>query len=139
MVRRLQKFWLRKNKHNLSFLGCAISSLPFNYLGVLVRKNRALKKHWKLVIDRLQSKLSNWKSKSLSFGVRLILIKDAFSSLPTYYFSLFKILGCIINYVEKKQNAVLWGSVDSSEKIHRVSWTKVLASRSKGGIGVGNL
>ncbi|KEH29491.1 transmembrane protein, putative [Medicago truncatula] len=44
----------------------------------------------KPVIDRLKSRLSNWKSRNLSFGGRLILLKYVLSSLPIYVISFFK-------------------------------------------------
>lgn len=47
-------------------------------------------KYWKPIIDRFISKLSLWKSKTLSFGGRVTLIKSVLGNLPTYYLSFFK-------------------------------------------------
>lgn len=73
-----------------NIFGCAAGSFPFNYLGVPVGANMILTKNWKPILDKFASKLSSWKSKSLSFGGRLTLISSVLGNLPTYYFSLFK-------------------------------------------------
>nr|KAJ0217183.1 hypothetical protein LSAT_V11C300125490 [Lactuca sativa] len=51
-------------------LGCELSSLPFIYLGVSVGANMKLKKHWRPILNRFNSKLSEWKARNLSFGER---------------------------------------------------------------------
>lgn len=58
-----------------NILGCKAGSLPFTYLGVPVGENMNLVKNWKPIIDKFHSKLSSWKSKTLSFGGKLTLIK----------------------------------------------------------------
>nr|KAJ0201237.1 hypothetical protein LSAT_V11C600300430 [Lactuca sativa] len=65
-------------------LGCEPAKLPFNYLGILVGANMNLKKNWKLVIERFQSKLSVWKAKTLLMGGCFTLTKAVLGSLPTY-------------------------------------------------------
>lgn len=108
-------------------------------LGVPVGANMALKKHWRPIIDKFQARLSTWKAKNLSFGGRLTLIKSVLNSLPTYYLSLFKAPSGIIEDLEKLRRRFLWGGDDSKRKIHWVSWSKVVASKKDGGLGVGSL
>ncbi|GKB75710.1 hypothetical protein Tco_0942605 [Tanacetum coccineum] len=45
-------------------------------------------------------RLSSWKSKSLSFGGRLTLVKSVLGSLGVYYFSTFKAPSKVINTLE---------------------------------------
>lgn len=54
--------------YQLNVLGCLKSTLPFMFLGVLVGANIFLKKNWRLVIDKVQSRLFVWREKTLSFG-----------------------------------------------------------------------
>nr|KAJ0212704.1 hypothetical protein LSAT_V11C400207680 [Lactuca sativa] len=42
------------------------------------------------VVTKIRSKLSAWKAKNLSFGGILTLVKLVLTSIPLYYFSLFK-------------------------------------------------
>lgn len=57
-----------------NLLICEADSLPFVYLGIPVRDNINLINKWKHVINKCQSKLSLWKSKTLSFGGKLTII-----------------------------------------------------------------
>lgn len=90
-------------------LGCAKGSFPFNYLGVPIGANMGLKKHWKPIIDRFRSKLSDWKAKMLSFEGRITLIKSVLNILPTYFKSLFKAPQGILDTLEKIRSNFLWG------------------------------
>lgn len=67
-----------------NILGCEAGSLPFTYLGVPIGANMNLVKNWKPIIDKFHSKFSSWKSKTLSFGGRLTLIKSVLGNLPAY-------------------------------------------------------
>jgi len=51
-------------------------------------------------LNSIQSRLSNWKSKFMSFGGRLILLKYVLSSLPVYFLSFFKAPTGIISSIE---------------------------------------
>nr|KAJ0207543.1 hypothetical protein LSAT_V11C500292240 [Lactuca sativa] len=58
--------------------------------GVPVGANMGLKKHWKPIVDKFRSRLSDWKANLLSLGGRVTFIKSVLNSLPTNYISLFK-------------------------------------------------
>lgn len=90
-------------------LGCKPDELSFTYLGVPVGANMKLLKHWKLVIEKFECKLSLWKTKTLSFGGRLTLLKAMMGNLPTYYFSLFVAPIGITDLLEKNQAEVFIG------------------------------
>lgn len=57
-------------------IGCAASTLLFSHLGILVDQAMTRTSSWVFVIDRFQSKLSNWNAKCLSFGGQLMLVKS---------------------------------------------------------------
>ena len=93
-----------------AILGCVAGSLPFQYLGVPVGANMNLIKNWKPVPDRFNSKLSIWKSRNLSFGGRITLVKAVLGSLPTFYLSLFKAPQGVLESLEKIRRRFLWGA-----------------------------
>ncbi|KAL4592366.1 hypothetical protein LXL04_005358 [Taraxacum kok-saghyz] len=101
-------------------LGCEPSSLPFTYLGVSAGANMNLKKNWKPVIDRFLSKLTMWKSNSLSFGGRLTLISSVLGNLPTFYVSLFVAPSGVIDTMEKLRRNFQWGGSEGKSKINWV-------------------
>ncbi|KAL4562942.1 hypothetical protein LXL04_026973 [Taraxacum kok-saghyz] len=108
-------------------------------LGVPVGANMNLKKHWKPILDKFEAKLSPWKSKTLSFGGRLTLISSVLGNLPTYFLSLFRAPVAIAEELEKMRRRFLWGGNSDKRKIHWVSWEKVTARKSDGGLGVGSI
>ncbi|GJV24186.1 RNA-directed DNA polymerase, eukaryota [Tanacetum coccineum] len=72
------------------FLGCSVMRAPFKYLGVMVGGNTSLVKSWDEIIGKLNSRLSKWKSSTLSIGGRLTLLKSVLGSSPIYTMSLYK-------------------------------------------------
>ncbi|GJU18294.1 RNA-directed DNA polymerase, eukaryota [Tanacetum coccineum] len=92
-------------------IGCSIMDNQFRYLGVMVGGNSARHNFWADVVLKIKSRLSKWKTKTLSFSRRLremdIIVIKFFIGADT---------------VEKK---ITW-----------VAWDKVLASKNNGGLGV---
>lgn len=114
-------------------------SFPFKHLGVPVGANMGLIKNWKPIIEIFKSKLSSWKANALSFVGRLTLVKSVMGSLPTYFMSLFKAPQGIIDTLEKLRRSFLWGGIGGKAKIHWVDWSKIVAEKKDGGLGVGTL
>lgn len=109
---------MNKTNRWASLLRCESTTLQFTFLGVPVGANMNLKKNWKPIIERFQSKLSSWKSKTLSFRERLTIVKSIFGNLPTYFFSLFIALLGVINTLERFHRQFLWCWVDNKTKMN---------------------
>ncbi|GJW84461.1 RNA-directed DNA polymerase, eukaryota [Tanacetum coccineum] len=77
-------------KATANIIGCSTFSSPFNYLGVKVGMSSSRRKSWDEVLDKISSRLSKWKIKTLSIGGRLTLIKSVLTSLPLYHMSIHK-------------------------------------------------
>nr|GFA80938.1 RNA-directed DNA polymerase, eukaryota [Tanacetum cinerariifolium] len=71
-------------------LGYLSFSNPFKFPGVKVGGIMSRHGSWADVTDKLSSRLSKWKLKTLSIGGRLTLIKSVLTSLPLYHMSIFK-------------------------------------------------
>jgi len=68
--------------------------------------------NWQPLIDRIKSRLSGWKSRNLSLGGCLVLLKSVLSSLPVYFLSFFKAPAGIISSIEFIFNCFFfWGVV----------------------------
>ncbi|GJY92876.1 RNA-directed DNA polymerase, eukaryota [Tanacetum coccineum] len=117
-------------------LGCSVMSTPFNYLGIKVGGNMSMVNSWGDTVDKLKKRLSKWKLKSLSIGGRLTLLKSVLGSTPIYYMSLFKVPKAVLNQLEGMRRNFFNGIQDGERKIAWVKWSKVLASKKHGGLGV---
>nr|GEZ43421.1 protein FAR1-related sequence 5-like [Tanacetum cinerariifolium] len=87
-----------------SSIGCSIMNDQFRYLGVMVGENMSRHKSWSDVTLKLRSRLSKWKSKTLS-------------------------IGGILKEMKSIRNSFFIGADPSEKKITWVAWNKVLASK----------
>lgn len=76
-------------------LNCRVGSTPFKYHGLPIEANPNRLLTWQLVIDVVRSRLSRWKHKKLSIGVRVVIIKAMLSVILVYFLSFFKALSGI--------------------------------------------
>ncbi|GAU32228.1 hypothetical protein TSUD_53550 [Trifolium subterraneum] len=89
--------------------------IPFVYLGLPIGGDPRSLRFWEPVLTRLQNRLSGWKSRFLSFGGRLVLLKSVLTSLPVYALSFFKapsgkFLGLARNRFVYIRSVEVWGS-----------------------------
>jgi hypothetical protein len=100
-------------------LGCSVGNVPFVYLRLLIGGDPRRLSFWNPVVHKIQSRLAGWKSRFLSFGGRLVLLKFVLSSLPVYAISFFKAPSGIIFSIESLLTNFFWGG---SEDKRRIPW-----------------
>ena len=91
---------------------------------------------WDETICKLKSRLSKWKLKTLSIGGRLTLLKSVLGSTPIYPMSLYKVPKVVLNVMESIRRNFFNGFQGEDKKITWVKWSKVLAAKQYGGLGV---
>lgn len=129
-------------EHVANGMGCMPGNLPFIYLGMPIGCNMRRKENRKVIIDKFEKRLTDWKAKTISFGGRLTLVKAVLGSMSLYHFSLFHAPMSVINNIERVRSQFFWGEwVDGGEsrKIARVKWERILNSFEEGGLNVGSL
>lgn len=99
-------------------IGMNIGALPIKYLGLLIGANMCHSKNWKPIVDVFDKWLSKWKGRSLSIGGRLTLIQSVLSSLPLYYFSIFRAPHKVLHQLEKIRRRFLWSGNAEEKKIN---------------------
>nr|GEX57662.1 RNA-directed DNA polymerase, eukaryota [Tanacetum cinerariifolium] len=119
-----------------TLIGCSVLHTPFKYLGIMVGENMSSIRAWDETVNKLKLRLSSWKLKTLSIGGRLTLLKSVLGSTPFYNMSLFKVPKAVLKSMESIRRKFFNGIRDGEKKIAWVSWSKVLASKSNGGLGV---
>nr|GEW50788.1 hypothetical protein [Tanacetum cinerariifolium] len=114
-------------------IGCSIMNNQFSYLGVMVGSNMSRHKAWVDVVLKIRSRLSKWKTKTLSIGGRLTLLKSVLGASPLYTMSIFKVPKGVLKEMESIRNSFIIGVDNSDKKITWVAWDKVLALKKNRG------
>ncbi|GKE12159.1 RNA-directed DNA polymerase, eukaryota, reverse transcriptase zinc-binding domain protein, partial [Tanacetum coccineum] len=117
-------------------IGCMTLKSPFSYLGVKIGGRMRCNNSWEEIINKILSRLSKWKMKTLSIGGRLTLLKSVLGVMPIYYMSMFKVPKLVLKKMESIRSHVFKGVDLKDRKISLVKWENVLASKEKGGLGV---
>ncbi|XP_071712589.1 uncharacterized protein [Rutidosis leptorrhynchoides] len=76
---------------------------------------------------------------SLSWDFLLTLVKSVLSSLPLYYFSLFRAPLCVIKRLESIRRNFFWGGSGESKKLIWIKWADSLLPFGEGGLNIGSL
>ncbi|GJW61068.1 putative RNA-directed DNA polymerase [Tanacetum coccineum] len=82
------------------FMSCGVRELPFTYLGLPIGVNMRRTSTWNGVINRFESRLSEWKARAMSFGGRLTLVNPVLGSLALYYISMFCVPSSVLFIIE---------------------------------------
>ena len=120
-------------------LDCTILQLPMTYLGIPLGANMRKVVSWQCIIDKIQKKLTSWKSCCLSRASRLVLIKLVFNCLPIYYLSLFKLPKKVASEIIRIQRKFLWSDNKEGKFLPLVKWEIVQQHKDRGGLGVGDI
>ncbi|XP_042988663.1 uncharacterized protein LOC122316195 [Carya illinoinensis] len=86
------------------------------YLGLPSLVGRSRYKSFKSILDRVRSRVSNWKTKLLSQAGKEILLKPIIQALPTYSMGVFKLPKVILKEINKVMNQFWWGQQDKGNK-----------------------
>nr|GEZ29876.1 putative RNA-directed DNA polymerase, eukaryota, reverse transcriptase zinc-binding domain protein [Tanacetum cinerariifolium] len=93
-------------------------------------------KVWDEIEAKLHSRLSKWKMKTLSSRGRLTLLKLVLGSPPIYYMSIYKVPSKVLKCLEDIRRNFFIGADVKEKKMSWLKWSRVLASKDKGGLGV---
>lgn len=81
-------------------LNCDTSSIHISYLRLAMGANSKRVDTWSNVINLVKSRLSSWKSKHLSVGGQIVILKSVLYAILVYFLSFFKAPTCIILKLE---------------------------------------
>nr|GEU72927.1 RNA-directed DNA polymerase, eukaryota, reverse transcriptase zinc-binding domain protein [Tanacetum cinerariifolium] len=119
--------------------GCLMLNTPFSYLGMKVGGSMSRTHAWEEVIDKVSSRLSRWKMKTLSLGGRLTLLKSVLGSMPIFHMSIFKAPLAVLRKLESIRSHFFNGHDQASRKATWIKRDSFLAPKDKGGLGVSSL
>nr|GEV63440.1 RNA-directed DNA polymerase, eukaryota, reverse transcriptase zinc-binding domain protein [Tanacetum cinerariifolium] len=94
---------------------------------------------WNEVVDRVTTRLSKRKMKTLSIGGRLTLLMSVVGSMSIYHMLIFKVPVRVLQCLESFRSHFFNGNDIHGKKLSYVKWKKVFASKEKGGLGISSL
>jgi hypothetical protein len=104
------------------------------YLGVPLFLSNNKTKDFHYVQERLESRLSGWKSKNLSWMGRATLIKSVAQSTPIYSMAAFKIPKSICDRMDSLIRRFWWSpKKESSHYLAPLSWASLCKTKKDGG------
>ncbi|XP_010513759.1 PREDICTED: uncharacterized protein LOC104789811 [Camelina sativa] len=86
--------------------------------------------------ERVSSKLSGWKGRSLSFDGRITLTKTVLSSIPVHTMSIIKLPQATLAKLDSMCKSFLWGSTADKKKQHLLAWDRVCLPKVGDGLGL---
>ena len=122
-------------------LATPIGTLPIRYLGVPLVDRRLWTTDWQPVLEKVEMRLGGWRTRLLSRGGRLVLLKAVLAAIPTYFMTIFKLPGGVRKRLEQLMRGFFWhGSrPEESRGVPLVAWEIVCRPVEQGGLGVRQL
>ncbi|GJV32164.1 hypothetical protein Tco_1392564 [Tanacetum coccineum] len=106
--------------------------LPVKYLGVPLVPSRLIYKDCKELIEKVQSRVDDWKNKSLSIAGRLQLVNSVIGSLHVFWASVFILPNRILLEIEQIMKGFLWCQGKMRSGKAKVAWEVVCLPKDEG-------
>ena len=115
-------------------LNCKTMNFPIEYLGFLIRPTKLLHDDWLIIINKINSRLSNWNGRFLSRAGSLVLINSILSAIPIYWMSMHLFPKWVVDTIDKLRRDFLWSGENPNSSLKcLVNWDTVCKSKKEGG------
>ncbi|GJX47289.1 hypothetical protein Tco_0272479 [Tanacetum coccineum] len=88
----------------------------------------------KILVEKLESKVNDWRNKFLSLAGRLQLIQSVLSSMHIYWASVFILPNRIVHDLEQLMRGFLWCQGEMKKGKAKVAWDFVCMPKHEGGL-----
>ena len=109
------------------------------YLGFPIIHKGRVGSAFKFILDKVQSKLTGWKTKLLSRAGRLVLVKSAVAPIADYYMQCHSIPIKVYDSIDKMTREFIWGSTEEKRKMHMIKWNTITLPKELGGLGLSSM
>ena len=116
-------------------LNCPLGEFPMMYLGLPISPNKLLNADLDFLPQKLVKKLGFWKTCSLYYSSRAVLINSYLSSIPTYAMGLYLLPEGIHQKMDSIRDKFYWASLSSKRKYHMIRWRNLAFPKEFGGLG----
>ncbi|XP_027170927.1 uncharacterized protein LOC113770609 [Coffea eugenioides] len=108
---------------------------PIRYLGFPLHLGRSKASDFGEVSQAVLGRILSGKSKLLSQGGKLVLIKYVLSSIPLHLLSATVLPVSVFSMIEKVCSNFLWGSNEGGPRYHWIRWDRLCFPTEEGGVG----
>nr|ABN09154.1 RNA-directed DNA polymerase (Reverse transcriptase) [Medicago truncatula] len=123
----------------INVIGFNKGSFPFNYLGVPIFKGKPKARFLQPIVDKIKTKLSNWKASILSIAGRVQLIKSVAQSMLIHTITIYDWPSFLLKELETCFRNFIWSGDITKRKLVTVAWKKLCKPQSQGGLGIRSL
>lgn len=106
------------------------------YLGMPTLTSRITNQIFNHLCEKIDCRLSGWKSKYLFLAGRITLAKSTITSLATYSMQSSKIPRMICDNIGMKARGFIWGGSENKRGTHLLSWETLQKPRNQGDISI---
>lgn len=120
-----------------AILGCQKTALPVTYLGMPLTICKSGRDLFAPLIQKLDQRLQGWKSKLISRGGRLQLVRSVLSSISVYFMTCFLLPKWVIKKIDRIRRQFLWGkNGEVNGGMSLINWHMACKHSKWGGMGI---
>ncbi|KAJ3690527.1 hypothetical protein LUZ61_019691 [Rhynchospora tenuis] len=120
-----------------NLLGCIVKEFPITYLGMSLSVKKPKRVQYLPLIQTMHERLQGWKSKFLSLGGRLVVVKAVLAALPLHIMQAFKMPQWLLDKMDHICRAFLWKGTTTCLGGHcLVNWETCCLPKRCGGLGI---
>ena len=129
----------QEKKEVMSALRVSNETISEKYLGLPVFIGKSKSKVFQYLKERIRRKIQGWKERMLSCAGKEILIKVVAQAIPIYAMACFDITKSLCDQISAMICRYCWSQMAKENKIHWISWEKLVLPKREGGLGFRDL
>ncbi|XP_059650522.1 uncharacterized protein LOC132296329 [Cornus florida] len=108
-------------------------NFPFKYLGLPLSNNNLRTGDFRMLVDKINGRLTHWNTINLSIAGRIELLRSVLYSYLYHWVFGFKIPWEVKVDLERRFKCFLWSGKSDVKKISQLKWSQVTLPISEGG------
>ncbi|KAJ0094336.1 hypothetical protein Patl1_15029 [Pistacia atlantica] len=118
--------------------GFVEGKFPFTYLGVPMVSGRLTSRHLEPLVEQVRRRIAGWKSKLLSQGGRLTLMKHVLTCMSTHLLAVLNVPMKVFSRLNSLMATFFWGDTNGKQKMKWCAWDRICKPYKEGGLGIRN-
>lgn len=119
-----------------TMLGFSLGAVPFQYLGCPIFHGKPKVAHFRIITDRIKSKLATWKGRILSIMGRVQLVKSVIHGMLVYSFHVYLWPKRLLRLLDSWIKNFIWSGDVLMKKVCTVSWKVMCRPWDEGGLDI---